>query len=158
MRPTIGAEASDGEWPTDGRAERQDFHRLGCQQDRRRLQGLRAIASRGVLSREEVAKECGFAKSALDQNPRIKDALRELECDLRLRGILPPVVERKRATPQELPMREPGWIRGAQDAERLRRLVQENAGLKAEVSELRRPVEKYAVLRDALAITGRLPR
>jgi hypothetical protein len=35
---------------------------------------FRAMANRGVLSRKEVAKECGFAKSALDQNPRIKAA------------------------------------------------------------------------------------
>lgn len=27
---------------------------------------FRAMVSRGVLSRTEVAKECGFAKSALD--------------------------------------------------------------------------------------------
>jgi hypothetical protein len=39
----------------------------------------RAMAFRGVLSRKEIAKECGFAKSALDQNPRIKAALRQLE-------------------------------------------------------------------------------
>ena len=40
---------------------------------------FRAMSLRGVLSRTEIAKECGFAKSALDQNPRIKMALRELE-------------------------------------------------------------------------------
>lgn len=43
----------------------------------------RALAGRGVLSRKEIARECGFAKSALDQNPRIKLALRELEEALR---------------------------------------------------------------------------
>ena len=37
---------------------------------------FRAMASRGVLSRKEIAAECGFAKSALYQNPRIKAALR----------------------------------------------------------------------------------
>lgn len=116
---------------------------------------FRAIASRGVLSRKEIAKECGFAKSALDQNPRIKAALRELEDGLRLRGVLPPVVERAPDAPL---MREPGRLRAAQDNERLRRLEQENAGLKAEVAELKRALEKYAVLQDALALTGRLPR
>lgn len=55
-------------------------------------------------------------------------------------------------------MREPGRLRAAQDAERLRRLEQENAGLKAEVAELKRALEKHAVLREALALTGRLPR
>lgn len=119
---------------------------------------FRAMASRGVLSRKEVAKECGFAKSALDQNPRIKAALRELEDGLRLRGVLPAAVKRDPEAPQAPLTREPGRLRAAQDTERLRRLEQENAGLKAEVAELKRTVEKYAVLRDALAMTRRLPR
>lgn len=119
---------------------------------------FRAMASRGVLSRREVAKECGFAKSALDQNPRIKVALRDLEDALRQRGVLPQAVQvdpEAQATPL---VREPGKLRAAQEAERLRRLEQENAGLKAEVSELKRQLQKHAVLAEALALTGRLPR
>jgi hypothetical protein len=119
---------------------------------------FRAMVSRGVLSRTEVAKECGFAKSALDQNPRIKGALRDLEDGLRLRGVLPPAVERDPGAPETPLMREPGRLRAAEDAERRRRLEQENAALKAEVAELKRTVEKFSVLRDALALTGRLPR
>lgn len=119
---------------------------------------FRSMVSRGVLSRTEIAKECGFAKSALDQNPRIKAALRDLENDLRLRGVLPPPVERDPEAPQAPLIREPGRLRAAVETERLRRLEQENAGLKAEVAELKRTVEKFAVLRDALALTGRLPR
>ena len=119
---------------------------------------FRAMANRGVLSRKEMAKECGFAKSALDQNPRIKAALRELEDDLRQRGILPSVVERNPETPQAPVTREPGRLRAGQEIERLRRLEQENAGLKAEVAELKRALEKHTMLRDALALTGRLPR
>jgi hypothetical protein len=119
---------------------------------------FREMANRGVLSRKEVAKECGFAKSALDQNPRIKAALRDLEDGLRQRGVLPPAVERELDTPAVPLVREPGRLRAAQDAERLRRLEQENAGLKAEVAELKRALDKHAVLREALALTGRLPR
>lgn len=44
---------------------------------------FRAMASRGVISRKEIATECGFAKSALDQNQRIKAALASLEAGLR---------------------------------------------------------------------------
>jgi hypothetical protein len=119
---------------------------------------FRALASRGVLSRKEIAAECGFAKSALDQNPRIKAALSKLEGELRSREVLPPIVEK---TPEESAtplMREPGKLRGALDAERLRRLETDNASLKAEVSELKRSLEKHAILREALALTGRLPR
>lgn len=119
---------------------------------------FRAMATRGVLSRKEIAKECGFAKSALDQNPRIKAALRELEEGLRQRGLLPPVTERDPESLQPPVMREPGRLRAAQETERNRRLEQENASLKAEVAELKRALEKHAMLHDALALTGRLPR
>lgn len=119
---------------------------------------FRSIANRGVLSRKEVAKECGFAKSALDQNPRIKVALRQLEEALRLRGVLPPAITRAPDAPSAPMTREPGRVRTAQETERLRHLEQEKAALKAEVAELKRMVEKYAVLRDALVLTGRLPR
>ncbi len=119
---------------------------------------FRALASRGVLSRKEVATECGFSKSALEQNPRIKAALHELENGLRRRGVLPPVVERYPETPHPPLVRDAGRLRATQDGERLRRLEQENAGLRAELAELKRAIEKYAVLRDALTLTGRLPR
>ena len=118
----------------------------------------RAMASRGVLSRKEIAKECGFAKSALDQNPRIKIALRELETALRERGVLPPAVEAPIGTSTAAPLREPGRQRAMLDAERLRRLEQENASLKAENAELKRLLEQHTILREALALTGRLPR
>ena len=68
------------------------------------------------------------------------------------------MVERDPDAPPAPALREPGRLRASQETERLKRLEQENAGLKAEVAELKRAVEKYAVLRDALAMTGRLPR
>lgn len=119
---------------------------------------FRAMASRGVLSRKEIATECGFAKSALDQNPRIKASLRKLEDALRARGVLPPAVEKSAEESGKPLIRELGKLRVALDAERLRRLETDNAALKAEVSELKRSLEKYTILRDALALTGRLPR
>lgn len=119
---------------------------------------FRAISSRGLLSRKEIATECGFAKSALDQNPRIKAALRALEDALRGRGVLPPAVEKTPEDAAKPLMYDPGKLRGALDAERLRRLETDNASLKAEVAELKRCLEKHAILREALAMTGRLPR
>lgn len=118
---------------------------------------FRSLVHRGQLSRKEVATECGFARSVLDQNPRVKKALSDLEDALRERGVLPPKV--KQPVGEAAPLtREPGKLRGAIEAERLRRLETENAGLKAEVAELKRALEKYAVLSQALAVTGRLPR
>lgn len=119
---------------------------------------FREMANRGVLSRKEIAKECGFAKSALDQNPRIKAALKELEEGLRARGVLPPVMEKTSEEVAMPLMREAGNLRSALDAERLRRLEVENAALKAEVSELKQVLQRHAILREALAQTGRLPR
>ena len=119
---------------------------------------FRALASRGVLSRKEIATECGFAKSALDQNPRIKTALRELEDALRARDVLPPSVEKTVEDATTPLMREPGKLRGALKAERLGRLETDNASLKAEVEELKRALEKHTILSEALSLTGRLPR
>jgi hypothetical protein len=119
---------------------------------------FRAMASRGVLSRKEIAVECGFAKSALDQNPRIKAALRELEDSLRIRNVLPEPVAKALEGPQEPRMRESGGQRAMLEAERLKRLEQENASLRAELAEVKRALEKHAVLREALSLTGRLPR
>ena len=118
----------------------------------------RDLVVRGVLSRIEIAAECGFAKSALAQNPRIREALKALEASLRDRGVLPAVV-----TPGE-PLNdipapratEPSRL--ARDAERLARLERENANLRAEITELKRLLGRYTVLQDALAETGRLPR
>jgi hypothetical protein len=68
----------------------------------------RAMAMRGALSRKEIVKECGFAKSAFEQNPRIKAAPRELEDGLRQRGILPRVAAKGTEKPQEPRLRDGG--------------------------------------------------
>jgi hypothetical protein len=119
---------------------------------------FRALANRGVLSRKEIAIECSFAKSVLDQNPRIKAALRELEDELRTRSVLPQRVEKTGEDVSKPLMREAGNIRGALYAERLRRLETDNASLKAEVAELKRSLEKHTILSEALSLTGRVPR
>lgn len=118
----------------------------------------RAMALRGVLSRKEIARECGFAKSALDQNPRIKTALRELEDGLRQRGVLPKALSKGSVGPQEPRLRDRGAQQALFDRERLKRLEQENASLRAEVDELKRQLKRHAILSEALTMTGRLPR
>ena len=119
---------------------------------------FRNMTMRGVLSRIEIATECGFAKSALSQNPRIREALKRLEDDLRERGVLPRLTAGEDA--ETAPLRPPSGAsaRTAREAERLSRLEQENASLKAENGELKRLLERYAVLQEVLAETGRLPR
>lgn len=120
---------------------------------------FREMTVRGQLSRTEIAKECGFAKSALAQNPRIKAALAELETRLREQGVLPSLAEKGSKAPSERLQREGQGVGATQqDLERLRRLEQENAALRAEVAELKFALERHAVIREALELTGRMPR
>jgi hypothetical protein len=120
---------------------------------------FRNMAIRGVLSRQDIAAECGFSKSALTQNPRIKRALKELEDSLRERNVLPPLAtnDQKDAV-LATPVRQPDSSRQARDAERLSHLERAYAAVKAENEELKRQLARFTVLQEALAETGRLPR
>ncbi len=116
---------------------------------------FRNIVVRGQLSRQEIAKEIGFAKSVLLQNPRVRAALAELEANLRDRGVLPPLADSSQPPPSAS---EPPNPRAAADKARLKRLESENAALKAELVDLRSKLERYHHLEDAFSRTGRLPR
>ena len=116
------------------------------------------LVFRGVLSRKEIAEECGFSKSVLDQNPRVTSALKSLEENLRERGILPQIIVRAASTDTQPLMRDAGNTRHSADAERLRRVELENASLKAELSELKSQLSQFTNLQQALVLTGRLPR
>lgn len=114
---------------------------------------FREIVAQGRLNRGEICRECAFGRSALVQNPRIKEALYELEEQLRARGILPT------QTPSAaVPLRAKGQMQAVTEAERLRKLEVENAGLRAELSELRRRLKRFEAMESLLAETGRLPR
>ncbi len=116
---------------------------------------FREMVARGQLSRQEIARECGFAKSALLQNPRVKDALKALEAQLRERKVLPPVAETSQSdsAPQATPN-----PRAAADKARLKRLESENASLRAELTQVRADLERYRLMDGMLCSTGRLPR
>lgn len=114
----------------------------------------REMVLRGQLNRKEIARECGFAKSVLLQNPRVKDALRTLEAQLRERGIMPPL-----ADPTSFaPITDAPNPRAAADKARLKRLEAENAALRTEVMELRGQLDCYRLMDNVLSSTGRLPR
>ena len=116
---------------------------------------FREMVLRGQLSRKEIARECGFAKSVLLQNPRVKDSLKALEDKLRERGLLPPVADSATPAPAtEVP--NPRVV--AADKARLKRLEAENAALRAEVMDLRGQLDRYRLMDSVLATTGRLPR
>jgi hypothetical protein len=117
---------------------------------------FRQMVVRGQLSRQEIARECCFAKSVLLQNPRVKDTLKTLETQLRERGVLPPQAVACDDTPVA-PVSEAN-PRAAADKARLKRLEAENAALKAEIAELRGELDRYRVMDNILCSTGRLPR
>ena len=125
----------------------------------------RQMVQRGKLSRSEIAAECGFSKSELLQNPKIRAALHDIEEQLRARGVLPALVPSENDDPDMEPPRAVRPSRSAVDAERLKRLEQENASLRLENDQLREDKERlrqqltqYAALMAALAETGRVPR
>ena len=120
---------------------------------------FKEMVMRGQLNRMEIAKETGFAKSVLTQNPRVRECLQELENRLRAEGILPPLAERSAAIePASAVSADAANPRAAADKARLKRLESENAALKAELMGLRTQLQRYATMDAVLAATGRLPR
>jgi hypothetical protein len=136
----------------------QNFQAFTAWLSSRTDEDFRQLVTRGSLSRKEIAAQCGFAVSALNQNPRIKSALLAKEALLREAGVLPVIASTTGDANVAPPILEPGSVRRSLDAERQRRLEQENASLRAENSQLKRDLERYAVIRDVLSTTGRLPR
>lgn len=125
----------------------------------------RRITHRGALSRSVIAKECGFAKSALAQNPRIKSLLNDLEVHLRAIGVLPKLeINNSKAVeghPTILPSLQDERNGAATPPgleAKLQRLQTENALQRAEIEELRRQLKQFTSIYEALGSTGRMPR
>jgi len=108
----------------------------------------------GQLNRAEICKAVGCARSVLRQNPRVKQALEELEDGLRARGVLP----QAQAQGASLPLRAAGQLQRATDRERLKQLEVENASLRAALGEMRKRLQRWEALEEHLGATGRLPR
>jgi hypothetical protein len=121
---------------------------------------FRQLVGRGVLSRTEIARECQVAKSVLTQNPKVKEALRVLEDNLRDRGVLPPLASANSDSSDSnqvtmLALRK----RSNTETEPDRHLIEiELAAVKAENDLLRQRLSKYESLHTALLLTGRVPR
>ncbi|MFQ6576084.1 VPA1267 family protein [Pseudomonas sp. UM16] len=147
-------------------------------------QDFSEMTYRGSLHRETIAIECGFSKSVLLQNPKIKALLKELEDRLRAENVLRPALLPKTQSTSsfidELESKEaltadpashrhragPSLSEGALDQRTghsslestVRRLQSENASQRAEIRELRHQLSKLRELQEALCTTGRLPR
>lgn len=118
---------------------------------------FRQITYRGQLNRGEVAKAVGCGKSALLQNPKIRNKLHLLEVDLRKKGVLPPInnKDRKENDPKEY---DHNFNRNQLNVKRISSLEQENIELKAKLNELEKELERFVELSDALYEVGLVPR
>ena len=117
---------------------------------------FREMVLQGRLNRGEICREIGFGRSVLAQNPRVKVLLQQLEDRLRASNILPVQILADSAQP--LPLRATGQLQLASDGERLKKLEAENAGLRAELADLRQKLRRFETVEAVLAETGRLPR
>jgi len=106
------------------------------------------------LNRSEIARECGFAKSALQQNPAIKQALADVEANLSRQQILKPQARNPDAG-QHGSIAEPVSKR---EKQRLNQLEQQNQSLRAENATLKDKLRKMNLLDEYLMETGRVPR
>jgi hypothetical protein len=116
------------------------------------------IVFRGQLNRGEVAKAIGCGKSALRQNPALKEALEELENVLRGRGVLAPLSVSTKRTYTEPKEYDNTANRRMMDSKRVGLLEQENIELKAQVKELKSKLERFGELSGTLAEMGFMPR
>ena len=111
---------------------------------------------RGQLSRKEIAAECGFGKSAINQNPRIKHALLVLEDNLRKQKILPEKIAKK--ADERPPDRDIEKTTNKRNNARLSRLEQENIALRAEIQHYKEILKRYQLLEEVMTESGRMPR
>ncbi|MBF9001495.1 VPA1267 family protein [Vibrio nitrifigilis] len=119
---------------------------------------FKQIVFRGQLNRIEVAKGIGCGKSALNQNPALKKALKALEGELRDRGVLPPLTEAAKKNADKLKAYDNTANRKLIDSKRVSSLEAENIELKAKVKELEKRPERFGELSETLSVMGLMPR
>lgn len=119
---------------------------------------FKQIIFRGQLNRGEIAKALGCGKSALNQNPGLRQALKELEDTLREKGILPPLTEATTLNTCKPTQYDNTANRILLDSKRLSVLEAENIELKARVKELEKTLERFGELSETLSEMGFMPR
>ena len=119
---------------------------------------LKQIVFRGQLNRIEVAKGIGCGKSALNQNPALKKALKALEDELRSKGVLPPLTDAAKKNDGKPQAYDNTANRKLLDSKRVSSLEAENIELKAKVRELEKRLERFGELSETLSEMGLMPR
>ncbi|WP_282066161.1 VPA1267 family protein [Vibrio rotiferianus] len=119
---------------------------------------FKQIMFRGQLNRIEVAKGIGCGKSALNQNPALKKALKALEDELRGKGVLPPLTDAAKKNEGKPQAYDNTANRKLLDSKRVSSLEAENIELKAKVKELEKRLERFGELSETLYEMGLMPR
>ncbi|CAK2668940.1 transposase [Vibrio crassostreae] len=119
---------------------------------------FKQIVFRGQLNRIEVAKGIGCGKSALNQNPALKKALKVLEDELRSKGVLPPLTDAAKNNADKPKVYDNTANRKLLDSKRVSSLEAENIELKAKVKELEKRLERFGELSETLSDMGLMPR
>lgn len=132
-----------------------DFHQWVATQSN---DDFKQIVFRGQLNRGEVAKAIGCGKSALNQNPVLRDNLKTLEDSLRKKGILPLLNDVAKKEIKKPKQYDNTAHRKVLNSNRLPSLEAENIELKAKVKELEGKLERFGELSDTLSDMGFMPR
>ena len=119
---------------------------------------FKQIVFRGQLNRIEVAKAVGCGKSALNQNPILRKELKQLEDNLRDKGVLPPLTDTAKKETDKPKQYDNTASRKTLDSKRLSSLEAENIELKTKVKELEGKLERLGELSDTLSEMGFMPR
>ena len=119
---------------------------------------FKQIVFRGQLNRIEVAKAVGCGKSALNQNPELRKSLKQLEDNLRDKGVLPPLTNTAKKDADKPKQYDNTENRKALDSKRLSSLEAENIELKAKIKELAGKLERFGELSETLSEMGFMPR
>lgn len=119
---------------------------------------FKQIVFRGQLNRGEVAKAIGCGKSALNQNPMLKEELKTLEDKLRKKGILPQLNDAAKKAAKKPKQYDNTANRKNLNLNRLSSLEAENIELKVKVRELEGKLERFGELSDTLSDMGFMPR
>ncbi len=109
------------------------------------------MTDQGKLDRTKVANGCGFSKSVLGSNPRVKAMLEELETKLRERGILPELISKSEEEDSEPLKTDKESLISSMDQSRVTELEKCCTELKAENNVIKVKLGRFSEIIDVYA-------
>ena len=95
-----------------------------------------------TLNRQEIMKEAEISEQAIKKNDRIKNALRELEEELRERGVLEPLTKKEKRARSAPKLYDTAAEKVGLDAKRVSQLEAQVQDLQAQLAEARKDNER----------------